>query len=77
MPIRPMIEDFSPGYMRRALQLFPRQSDRDPWRNTQNYQLDKEMIRNAPLEDGVLVFGMPPSAQRTVEVAHAKIQSAA
>jgi cation diffusion facilitator CzcD-associated flavoprotein CzcO len=57
MTARPMIEDFSPGYMRRALHLFPKQGDRDPWRNTQNYTLDKQTIREAPLEDGVLVFG--------------------
>jgi hypothetical protein len=34
----------------------PRQGDKDPWRNTQNYALDKKMIRNAPLEDGALLF---------------------
>ena len=54
MAERPMIADFSPGYMRRALHLFPRQGDRDPWRNTQNYTLDKQNIREAPIEDGVL-----------------------
>ena len=56
MAERPMIADFSPGYMRRALHLFPRQGDRDPWRNTQNYTLDKQSIREAPIEDGVLEF---------------------
>ncbi len=56
MAERPMIADFSPGYMRRALHLFPRQGDRDPWRNTQNYTLDKHSIREAPIEDGVLEF---------------------
>ena len=56
MKSKPMIEDFSPGYMRRALHLFPKQGDKDPWRNTQNYTLDKQTIREAPLEDGVLEF---------------------
>ena len=54
-----MIEGFTPGYMRRAMHLFPRQGDRDPWRNPQNYALDKQMIRHAPLEDGVLDFTSP------------------
>ena len=38
------------------MHLFPKQSDRDPWRNTQNYALDKKLIRKAPLEDGTLIF---------------------
>jgi len=54
-----MIEGFTPGYMRRAMHLFPRQGDRDPWRNPKNYALDKQMIRHAPLEDGVLDITNP------------------
>lgn len=61
MARRPMIEGFSPGYMQRALHLFPRQGDHGPWRNTQNYALDKQVIRHSPLEDGVLEFSNPSS----------------
>jgi monooxygenase len=56
MPAKPWVDDFSAGYMQRMLHLFPKQSDRDPWRNTQNYSLDKKLIRHGPLEDGTLVF---------------------
>ncbi len=56
MPLHRMIEDFSPGYMERGMHLFPKQGDRDPWRNTQNYTLDKQTIRNAPIDDGTLEF---------------------
>ncbi len=56
MTPHPMIGDFSPGYMQRALHLFPRQGDHDPWRNTQNYLLDRKIIREASLSDGVLTF---------------------
>ena len=34
----------------------PDRGDKDPWRNTQNYALDKKIIRKAPLEDGALLF---------------------
>lgn len=51
------IEDFSAGYMRRVMHLFPKQGSRDPWRNTQDYHLDKKLVHKAPLEDGALVFG--------------------
>lgn len=56
MPEVDWIDDFNPGYMKRNMHLFPKQSDRNPWRNTQNYTLDKKMIRKAPLEDGVISF---------------------
>ena len=62
MPARPWIDDFSAGYMQRVMHRFPKQGDRDPWRNTQNYALDKKIIRKAPLEDGVLTFSNPFSA---------------
>jgi len=65
MERRFMIEDFTPGYMRRTMHLFPRQGDREPWRNPQNYALDKQMIRRAPLEDGVLDFANPPAQAST------------
>jgi cation diffusion facilitator CzcD-associated flavoprotein CzcO len=53
----PWIDDFTAGYMQRVMHRFPKQGDRGPWRNTQNFAADKKMIRSAPLEDGALVFG--------------------
>ena len=58
MTARPWIDDFSAGYMQRLMHLFPKQGE-GPWRNTQNYALDKKVIRKAPLEDGALIFGNP------------------
>jgi len=66
MPKRPWIDDFSAGYMQRVMHLFPKQGDREPWLNTQNYHADKKMIRHAPLEDGVLDFDNPPSQSERV-----------
>ncbi len=57
MQAGPWIQDFSAGYMQRVMHLFPKQGDKDPWRNTQNYALDKKLVHKAPLEDGALVFG--------------------
>jgi hypothetical protein len=59
MPTKPWIQDFSPGYMQRKMHLFPKQGDREPWLNTQNYARDRKMIRKAALEDGALVFSNP------------------
>ena len=38
---------------------FPKQGDRDPWLNTQNYALDKKMIHDEPIDDDVLMFSNP------------------
>jgi len=63
---RPWIEGFSAGYMQRSMHLFPKQGDRGPWRNTQDYVQDRKMIRKAPLEDGALRFTDPaPAADET------------
>jgi len=59
MPSKPWIDDFTAGYMSRVMHLFPKQGEKAPWVNTQNYILDKKMVRNAALEDGVLTFDNP------------------
>ncbi len=64
MTPRPWIDDFSAGYMQRVMHLFPKQGDHDPWLNTQNYALDKKLIRKAPLEDGRLTFSNPAGEHR-------------
>ena len=57
MPERRWIENFSAGYMERVMHLFPRQGDREPWINPQNFKRDKKMFRESPIEDGVMIFG--------------------
>jgi hypothetical protein len=56
MPDRPFIDDFSAGYMQRMMHRFPKQGDRAPWLNTQNYASDRKMLRYDSLHDGVLQF---------------------
>ncbi|MFN8021044.1 MAG: NAD(P)/FAD-dependent oxidoreductase [Acidimicrobiales bacterium] len=56
MPERPWIDDFSPGYIKRVLHLFPKQGDREPWINPQNYGRDKKMFRTSALDDGCMQF---------------------
>ena len=56
MPALPWIQDFSAGYMERMMDRMPRQGDREPWINPQNYTRDKKMFAKDPLEDGVMRF---------------------
>ncbi len=56
MAPRQWIEDFPSGYMARSMHLFPKQGDRAPWANTQNYRYEKRVIGKANLDDGVLTY---------------------
>ncbi len=67
MPARDWIEDFSSGYMQRMMHQFPRQGDREPWINPQDYRRDRKMFREAELEDGALVFSTPTAADEDQE----------
>lgn len=57
MTPRPFIDDFSAGYMQRMMHQFPKQGDREPWLNTQDYRKDRKLLRKGTLDDGVLRFG--------------------
>ena len=63
MPTRPWIDDFTAGYMARSMHLFSKQGT-GPWRNTQNYALDKKMVRKAPIDDSALVFDNPKPSSK-------------
>jgi cation diffusion facilitator CzcD-associated flavoprotein CzcO len=67
MPARPWIQDFSSNYMQRDMHRFPRQGDRDPWINPQDYQRDKKMIRHGDLHDGALIFSRARAAKAAPE----------
>jgi cation diffusion facilitator CzcD-associated flavoprotein CzcO len=53
---RPYIMNFSSGYIQRVLEKLPKQTDRPPWSNPQNYGGDRKMFREGPIDDGALVF---------------------
>ena len=56
MPMRPWVEDFSSGYFQRMLPVMPKQGDREPWLNNQDYKKDKKALRKDPVNDGVMRF---------------------
>jgi len=70
MPTRPWIEDFSAGYMQRFMHRMPKQGDREPWINPQNYRRDRKMFRKGELEDGVLIFDNPAPAMAEAELSY-------
>ena len=56
MPMLPWVTGFSSGYIQRALDRLPKQGDRQPWVNSQNYRLDRKMLLEDRIDDGALVF---------------------
>jgi monooxygenase len=68
MPEQPFI-DFSSGYVQRAIDQFPRQGSRAPWRLYQNYALDVVSLRFGTIEDGTIEF----STARATDAAAAPV----
>ena len=44
------------GYVARADHLLPRQGTRYPWRLLNDYERDKKILQESPIEDGILNF---------------------
>ena len=50
------IFDFSSGYIQRGKHLMPKNAPALPWRLNQEYRKDRQDMRQAPLDDGVMQF---------------------
>ncbi|HWY25009.1 MAG TPA: NAD(P)/FAD-dependent oxidoreductase [Nevskia sp.] len=56
--------DFSSGYVQRAIDKFPKQGSKAPWRLYQNYALDLMTLKFGAVEDGAMEFsGSAPAMQ--------------
>lgn len=62
MQLQPYFVGFSSGYIQRVMHELPKQGDRPPWVNPQDYLRDRKMYRKAPIDDGALEFSHPASA---------------
>ena len=58
----PML-DFSSGYVKRAIDVLPKQGRIKPWRLNQNYFRDLVTLRHRPIADGTLRFSNPPAPE--------------
>ncbi|MET0600691.1 MAG: NAD(P)/FAD-dependent oxidoreductase [Baekduia sp.] len=54
--------DLKSGYVARAIDQFPRQGVRAPWRLYQNYARDIMMLKRGALEDGAIEFTKAPQS---------------
>ncbi len=49
-------ENFNPGYLTRSMHLMPRQGDHEPWQMLHDYEVERELMSAADLDDGTLRF---------------------
>ena len=61
----PFVENFTPGYIARALTSWPKQGSKPPWRVYQNYILDTISLKWSPVDNKALEFSNPPKASST------------
>ncbi len=55
----------SSGYVRRGNSVLPRQGRNLPWRVVNDYALDRRMLRDQPIDDGVLEFQRPTAVNQS------------
>ena len=58
--------DLNAGYVQRAVDEFPKQGSREPWKVHQNYFRDLLALRHRSIDDGRLVFGRAPARAAVV-----------
>ena len=56
---------FSSGYIKRASHLIPKSSNTPPWQISMDYRSDRQEMRHAPIDDGVLRFGKASAGAST------------
>jgi monooxygenase len=56
------VENFSSGYVARAVANWPKQGSKSPWRVYQNYFRDIVSLKWSSFDDGALEFSSPPEA---------------
>ena len=60
--VAPFVENFTSGYMQRALASWPKQGGKAPWRVYQNYFRDLVQLKWTSVDDGALQFSSPAKA---------------
>ena len=73
--LKPLL-DFTSGYIQRAIDAFPKQGSKVPWKAYQNYLRDVWSVSYGSIEDGALEFTRLPATPRQVPAADMPAQVA-
>jgi hypothetical protein len=58
--------DFAAGYVLRAVEQFPKQGDRAPWKLRMNFFIDRKNLRKATIHDEAMDFYNPKPEKQAV-----------
>ena len=64
--VAPFVEKFSPGYIERAIENWPKQGSKAPWRVYQNYIRDAISLKWSRVDNAALEFSNPVAASVSV-----------
>ncbi|MFZ1477050.1 MAG: FAD-containing monooxygenase EthA, partial [Sphingorhabdus sp.] len=70
----PFVDDFSSGYFSRSIDNLPKNGDRHPWRTLQDYQAEKKILTQEPVDDGIMQFRQ--AGQWNADEAEAMLEAA-
>ncbi|HEY2914936.1 MAG TPA: NAD(P)/FAD-dependent oxidoreductase [Candidatus Angelobacter sp.] len=70
--VAPFVENFSSGYIQRALATWPKQGQKKPWRVYQNYFRDTISLKWTRVDDAGLEFSNPVAASPQLSVSPAE-----
>jgi hypothetical protein len=48
--------DFEAGYITRVIDQLPKQGDRDPWQNKQDYKFDRKTLLSSAVDHECLIY---------------------
>jgi monooxygenase len=68
----PFVQNFSSGYIQRALASWPKQGSRAPWRVYQNYIRDTISLKWSPVKNKALEFSNPATSPKPIPSAFAE-----
>ena len=63
----PFVENFTPGYIQRAIGNWPKQGAKAPWRVYQNYIRDRISLQWSSIDDDALEFSNPSSPRPAMQ----------
>lgn len=61
-PVAPFVQNFTSGYVQRAITSWPKQGSKAPWRVYQNYFRDVWSLKWSPVDNKALEFSSPTAA---------------
>ena len=67
LEVEDIFEGFSSGYLARGKDINPKNATAYPWRLNQEYVLDRKLMENDPVDDGILVFSKAGANARSAD----------